>query len=78
MGLADARRLMGLEEENRRLKKPLTEAILDNIALNAPLGKSGLHFNWLSGYLTRELNGEAVSVWRLNPSVHQLGASSLA
>src|SRR5437868_15086 len=33
MEVADARRLKGLEEENRRLKKLLAEAMLDNAAL---------------------------------------------
>jgi putative transposase len=41
MEVADARRLKGLEEENRRLKKLLAEAMLDNAALKDILGKNG-------------------------------------
>ena len=36
-----ARRLKGLEDENRRLKKLLAEAMLDNAALKDLLGKNG-------------------------------------
>ena len=39
--VSDARRLKGLEDENRRLKKLLAEAMLDNAALKALLGKDG-------------------------------------
>ena len=38
--MADAKRLKGLEDENRRLKKLLAEAILDNAALKDILGKN--------------------------------------
>ena len=41
MEVADARRLKGLEEETRRLKKLLAEAMLDNAALKDILGKNG-------------------------------------
>ena len=41
MEVADARRLKGLEEENRRLKKLLAEAMLDDAALKDILGKNG-------------------------------------
>lgn len=33
MTVSGARRLKGLEEENRKLKKLLAEAMLDNVAL---------------------------------------------
>jgi putative transposase len=38
--LSEAKRLMGLEDENRRLKKLLAEAMLDNAALKDLLGKN--------------------------------------
>ena len=38
--LSEARRLKGLEDENRRLKKLLAEAMLDNAALKDLLGKN--------------------------------------
>jgi putative transposase len=41
MEVADAKRLRGLEGENRRLKKLLAEAMLDNAALKDILGKNG-------------------------------------
>jgi putative transposase len=41
MEVADAKRLRGLEDENRRLKKLLAEAMLDNAALKDILGKNG-------------------------------------
>jgi putative transposase len=41
MEVSDARRLKGLEDENRRLKKLLAEAMLDNAALKDLLGKNG-------------------------------------
>jgi putative transposase len=41
MEVADGRRLKGLEEENRRLKKLLAEAMLDNAAFKDILGKNG-------------------------------------
>jgi len=41
MDVSDAKRLKGLEEENRRLKKLLAEAMLDNAALKDLLGKNG-------------------------------------
>lgn len=40
MEVADAKRLKLLEEENRRLKKLLAEAMLDNAALKDILGKN--------------------------------------
>jgi putative transposase len=40
MEVADAKRLRGLEDENRRLKKLLAEAMLDNAALKDILGKN--------------------------------------
>jgi len=40
MEVADAQRLRGLEDENRRLKKLLAEAMLDNAALMDILGKT--------------------------------------
>lgn len=39
--VSDARRLKALEDENRRLKKLLAEAMLDNAALKDILGKNG-------------------------------------
>lgn len=41
MEVSDAKRLKGLEDENRRLKKLLAEAMLDNAALKDLLGKNG-------------------------------------
>ena len=41
MDVSDAKRLKGLEDENRRLKKLLAEAMLDNAALKDILGKNG-------------------------------------
>ena len=41
MEVSDARRLKALEDENRRLKKLLAEAMLDNAALKDILGKNG-------------------------------------
>jgi len=41
MEVADAKRLRNLEDENRRLKKLLAEAMLDNAALKDILGKNG-------------------------------------
>lgn len=38
---SEARRLKSLEDENRRLKKLLAEAMLDNAALKDLLGKNG-------------------------------------
>ena len=38
--VSEARRLKALEEENRRLKKLLAEAVLDNAALKDLLGKN--------------------------------------
>jgi len=38
--VSEARRLKSLEDENRRLKKLLAEAILDNAALKDLLGKN--------------------------------------
>ena len=40
MGVSEARRLKALEDENRRLKKLLAEAMLDNAALKDVLGKN--------------------------------------
>jgi putative transposase len=40
MGPSDAQRLRTLEDENRRLKKLLAEAMLDVSALKGLLGKS--------------------------------------
>jgi putative transposase len=40
-GGLEVRRLKRLEDENRRLKKLLTEAMLDNAALKDLLGKNG-------------------------------------
>jgi hypothetical protein len=39
--VSDAKRLMGLQDENRRLKKLGAEAMLDNAALKDLLGKNG-------------------------------------
>jgi putative transposase len=39
--VSEGRRLKGLEDENRRLKKLLAEAMLDNAALKDLLGKNG-------------------------------------
>jgi putative transposase len=39
MSVSDARRLRALEEENRRLKSLLADAMLDKAALNELLGK---------------------------------------
>jgi putative transposase len=39
--VSEARRLKSLEDENRRLKKVLAEAMLDNAALKDLLGKNG-------------------------------------
>jgi putative transposase len=38
--VSDARRLKGLEDENRRLKRLLAEAVLDKAALKDLLGKN--------------------------------------
>ena len=38
--VSDAKRLRGLEDENRRLKKLLAEAMLDDAALKDILGKN--------------------------------------
>ncbi len=38
--LSEAKRLKGLEDENRRLKKLLAETMLDNAALKDLLGKN--------------------------------------
>ena len=40
LDISEARRLKGLEDENRRLKKLLAEAMLDNAALKDLLGKN--------------------------------------
>jgi putative transposase len=40
MDVSDARRLKGLDEENRKLKKLLAEAMLDNSVLKDLLGKN--------------------------------------
>jgi putative transposase len=40
MGVSEAKRLKALEDEHRRLKKLLAEAILDNAALKDVLGKN--------------------------------------
>ena len=40
MGLSDAQRLRSLEDENRRLKKLLAEAVLDVAALKDLLAKN--------------------------------------
>ena len=39
--VSEAQRLKSLEDENRRLKKLLAEAMLDNAALKDLLGKNG-------------------------------------
>jgi hypothetical protein len=39
--VSEARRLKSLEDENRRLRKLLAEAMLDNAALKDLLGKNG-------------------------------------
>jgi putative transposase len=39
--ISEARRLKSLEDENRRLKKLLAEAMLDKAALKDLLGKNG-------------------------------------
>ena len=39
--VSEARRLKSLEDENRKLKKLLAEAMLDNAALKDILGKNG-------------------------------------
>ena len=41
MPVNEAKRLRALEDENRRLKKLLAEAMLDNAALKDILGKNG-------------------------------------
>ena len=41
MEASDAKKLKGLEDENRPLKKLLAEAMLDNAALKDLLGKNG-------------------------------------
>jgi putative transposase len=40
MAISDAKRLRALEEENRRLKQLLAEAMLDNQALKGLLAKN--------------------------------------
>ena len=40
MGVSEAKRLKVLEDENRRLKKLLAEAMLDNAALKDLVGKN--------------------------------------
>jgi putative transposase len=40
MGASDAAKLKGLEDENRRLKKLLAEAMLDVAALKDALGNN--------------------------------------
>ena len=40
LDVSEARRLKSLEDENRRLKKLLAEAMLDNAALKDLLGKN--------------------------------------
>ena len=40
MEVSDARKLTGLEEENRKLKKLLAEQVLDNATLKEMLGKN--------------------------------------
>jgi putative transposase len=40
MEVSDARRLKGLEDENRKLKKLLAESMLDNSTLKEMLGKN--------------------------------------
>ena len=41
MAVSDAKRLKALEEENRRLKQLLADAMLDNQALKGLLAKNG-------------------------------------
>jgi putative transposase len=41
LDVSDARRLKGLEDENRRLKKLLAESMLDNAARKDLLSKNG-------------------------------------
>ena len=41
MEVSEAKRLKALEDKNRRLKKLLAEAMLDNAALKDLLGKNG-------------------------------------
>jgi putative transposase len=41
LDVSEARRLKGLEDENRPLKRLLAEAMLDNAALKDLLGKNG-------------------------------------
>jgi putative transposase len=40
MEVSDARKLKALEDENRRLKKPLAESMLDAATLKEMLGKN--------------------------------------
>lgn len=40
MEVSDAKRLKGLEDENRKLKKLLAESMLDNSTLKEMLGKN--------------------------------------
>ena len=40
MEVSDAKRLKALEEENRKLKKPLAESVLDAATLREALGKN--------------------------------------
>ena len=40
MEVSDAKKLKGLEEENRKLKKLLAEQVLDNATLKEMLGKN--------------------------------------
>ena len=40
MEVSEAKRLKGLEEENRKLKKLLAEQVLDNATLKEMLGKN--------------------------------------
>ena len=40
MEASDGKKLKGLEEENRRLKKLLAEQVLDNATLKERLGKN--------------------------------------
>ncbi len=40
MEVSDARKLKSLEDENRKLKKLLTEQVLDNSTLKEMLGKN--------------------------------------
>ena len=41
MEVSEAKRLRALEDENAKLKRMLADAMLDNVALKALLGKSG-------------------------------------